>query len=795
MVIGTPADVIVTEPDIQALPRSSDCVLIRGWSRLSILAGIQASLAARIIEAARCGRTLDELSFLVGAPRALVEAVVERLSRSHILRVEVDAADTTLTAPDGALAIVDDPKVHDIVSRTIGASTASLLLDGDGAFDVAQHMQGRRGVLLPRSILNASPAVVDFFASGGGRVACYWRESGKFVVAPDISGGYVCADCLDLRERAGEYPARPPWHRPPRSTEDESRDRDPMRVRWEAELLVHVLSTLSEKSPHIPRPTIYELARDRVELTSVLGLPVCYACTRAMTRHDELPPTADELTHALHSSRSRSASHSASHSSDGGVVGRLAHITADRRGWLSLDQLADICRGPSDIPNHDLPALRRDLATLYGRRGVFRKIRPDRPPLAGHLFRVVGAEVADLRRISASNGRPENYDAWGAAWTMAGAVQRCLGEAVERYCALVHGAARPVVWGAEADLPDAVPIERFATFAETELRTVREDFQAVSRTSPIGWVPARSLVTGAALLVPAQVSLLAYTATAFEDPVQPNTNKGLASGRDEDQCLIHGVCELIEADALMIHFLNRNPVPELDLADTSHEQIDRLRDHLYRHDATLRAWDFATDLPVPTVLASVERQDGDGPVITFGMATRLDPTDALEKAVLEALNATCWLTGDLVESVRAHAGVPPPAWVSVRGRAKSLGASQAYVEELDWLLDRAERQPFTEYRTTYPRPPRERAAQRQELVRTLTCRGLEPLAADLSTPDVRSTTGLQVWRSIVPGLQPFSIGPLQARMNERIYSVPVRMGYRTSCARESDLNPLPHPCP
>ncbi|AXK36692.1 hypothetical protein DVA86_33165 [Streptomyces armeniacus] len=798
-------DAVESAEGTQLLPRSDNRILVRGWNHGAELAGGHASLAGRLLAAARGGCTPGELAALTGVPFVRVQALVERLLEQGLLEpsplrrgpaapLPAARALGAATEPGSVLdaVVTDDPALAEHLTAELRhrPGTPDFVVTGNAA-ELARRADGRAvNAVLPRHLVERDddPAVRGVLTTGG-RWACYWREHGRTVVTSDLScsgPGYgLCLACLRLRERAGA--------RSPRRGGDDGHRTvyAPGNVYAPptAALLAHVLAGLRAGPPAAAGGAVlYELHHDRVRLSRVRGLPVCPACTPlAGGPYGDLlltsPPRSlsPPETPAVHAAR------------PDGAVRPPAAAPEDA---LSLEQITDRCRRSSDLPAPELAALLRDLGELYGRRGtVLRAIRPEVPAVAADCFHAVAADLADLRRISASNGQPQAYDAFGGAWTAAGAVQRCLGEAVERYCALVHGAARRVVWGAADELPDAVPVERFATLSPAELRDSGRDLRPASSRSRLGWVEGHSLTRARPVLVPAQLSFLAYTAAASEDAVQPGSNKGLAAGRSADRCVVHGLCELVEADALLIHFLNRSPVPEIGLGDTGIPRVDRVHRAVRAAGGRLRAWDFATDLAVPTVLVMLERHDGTGPVATFGMATRPDPANALEKAVLEALHATCWLTGEMAEAARAFPGVPTPEWVTAREQAKSLGASSAYLASLGWLLDREVRRPFREYAAGYPEVAHDPAAQRHGLVGALAAAGLEPVAVDLSTPDVRDATGLEVWRSIVPGLQPFSIGTLQARAGDRLFSVPVRMGYRSAPAAESDLNPLPHPCP
>jgi ribosomal protein S12 methylthiotransferase accessory factor len=73
-------------------------------------------------------------------------------------------------------------------------------------------------------------------------------------------------------------------------------------------------------------------------------------------------------------------------------------------------------------------------------------------------------------------------------------------------------------------------------------------------------------------------------------------------------------------------------------------------------------------------------------------------------------------------------------------------------------------------------------------------RGLEPIACDLTTPDV-ADLGLRVARVVVPGLHPLFMGHRNRALGgERLYSVPQLLGF-DGLERGAPDNAYPHPFP
>jgi ribosomal protein S12 methylthiotransferase accessory factor len=83
--------------------------------------------------------------------------------------------------------------------------------------------------------------------------------------------------------------------------------------------------------------------------------------------------------------------------------------------------------------------------------------------------------------------------------------------------------------------------------------------------------------------------------------------------------------------------------------------------------------------------------------------------------------------------------------------------------------------------------------QLRRALRALQQRGLDAIVVDVTLPEVLQA-GLRVVRVIVPGLIPLTFGHrYAAKGGQRLYTVPVTLGYAGRGLAEADLNPAPHP--
>ncbi|MEX3011160.1 YcaO-like family protein [Hoeflea sp. TYP-13] len=154
------------------------------------------------------------------------------------------------------------------------------------------------------------------------------------------------------------------------------------------------------------------------------------------------------------------------------------------------------------------------------------------------------------------------------------------------------------------------------------------------------WVDAIDLMSGTGILVPFEMVHADYT-----HPVQPGhgcfpaSTNGLASGNHPLEAICHGICEVVERDALAIwHHApsGQRKRRGLDLATVDDKGALAALRMFEKAGLSVGVWDITTDIGVATFLcAAREANDPDGH-IGIGSGTHLDRGIALRRALTEA---------------------------------------------------------------------------------------------------------------------------------------------------------------
>ncbi|ORC51305.1 bacteriocin biosynthesis cyclodehydratase [Burkholderia sp. A27] len=351
----------------------------------------------------------------------------------------------------------------------------------------------------------------------------------------------------------------------------------------------------------------------------------------------------------------------------------------------------------------------------------------------------------------------------GATDTQARVSALC--EALERFSSVYQGDEMRVTACME-DLPDDPPIhvndlQQFSARQFDERDAINALTDDVRKQVPrpfsprdvIDWTLAWSLVTGGRRLVPLSYCYAETPESAQPDVPCVHNPNGCAAGSCLEEAILQGLLELIERDAVAIWWYNQVRRPGIDLASFADPYFDALVREYEALGWRLWALDISHDLAVPTVVALAENTSNGRFSIGFGC--HLDARIATQRALTE-VNQLLDLAAD-----------GPPPWDHAK-----LSRTEFLYPANDMLRTTSSTWPPVDAGTL--------KAAVEHCVARIASAGMDVLVVDKTRPDI----GLPVVQVIVPGLCHFW-PRFGAR---RLYSVPVRMGWREATRRESELN-------
>jgi YcaO-like protein with predicted kinase domain len=366
-------------------------------------------------------------------------------------------------------------------------------------------------------------------------------------------------------------------------------------------------------------------------------------------------------------------------------------------------------------------------------------------------------------------------DRWGRRRVVSGrgtdpdeALRNCLAEATERWCA-IFDVNQPGVWGTERDMaPGAVSPESLVLISDRQYENAEKwnsetdpDHHIPKRrdpNQPIFWVEAKSLTKNSKVLVPAAYCFLGYPLARDHGFPAPDSS-GLAAGENQESCIVRGLFELVERDAVSIWWYGRIGRPR---AQIDREKLPLLVDIEKWFEAQGRQFwllDLTNDLEVPVLVAL--SCDETGKDLSFGCSAGWTKEEAARGAM-----------GELIQ-FEATKGLTSRPQGNDRGGF--LGwCLQTRVSDHSYLL------PLP---TAEVEPPACITRNVPSLVALLHQKGIEVIVWKLD----RDQAPFSVARVIGPGLRP--IWPRFAP--GRLYDVSTELGWCKRRLRESELNSVP----
>lgn len=203
-------------------------------------------------------------------------------------------------------------------------------------------------------------------------------------------------------------------------------------------------------------------------------------------------------------------------------------------------------------------------------------------------------------------------------------------EFIERFVLSVRSVAR-----SDASFDSRAALARVALFRPAGTAPIAAPFQHVTDRVD-WWVPARSLFSGEEALLPAQNVLWDpdFLECSGEQGICEQNISGAAAGRTEADAALFGICELIERDAFLLHWLKRISPPRVLLTSVRDPEIGVLAEEARSRGLKPYLLDITTDIPVPAYMAVFVGNDP--PTVFRGFSANPDPLSAMRRALYEA---------------------------------------------------------------------------------------------------------------------------------------------------------------
>ena len=410
------------------------------------------------------------------------------------------------------------------------------------------------------------------------------------------------------------------------------------------------------------------------------------------------------------------------------------------------------------------------------------------------VFTFTAAYGGLLKKISDSGGPVDGVASGSSVTSRNEALMKCLCEAIERTCG-AYFKKKDFITASYEELKkkglNALDPRSFAGFSEKQIQEKKylKD-RRVTADSVLGWVWGKSLITGEKIFVPAQLVYVPYKYERNEAVIRLPLTTGAAIYTEENEAMYRGLCEAVERDAFMIHYLNKLSPPIVDLENSLRGEFKPLLKTFKKYNLEIRVLDITTDIAIPTFTTLAIDRTGIGPAVSVGNKADFDVKNAIKGSIEEALKIRQWARQQLITSpeVMKEARNNPDK-IDTLGKRCLFWAPLNAIGEIEFFL-RGPRKIINDIEKT-PESGKEKLKKALEYFKA----NSEVVAVDTTIPEIKKY-GFHSRMMLSPELHHLHLWEgFKCLGGRRLYETPVKLGYFDKPKKEEELNPTPHPFP
>lgn len=369
-------------------------------------------------------------------------------------------------------------------------------------------------------------------------------------------------------------------------------------------------------------------------------------------------------------------------------------------------------------------------------------------------------------------------------------------EGLERYCGMNPLGKRTVIHDSFRNVAEqALDPLKVGVYSAEQYALSDFPFEPFDPDHKIDWVWGYSLGEERPILVPQQ---LAYYSWGHETSFVKETSNGCALGGSMEEAILYGILEVVERDSFLMTWYAKLPVPQLDPFTAQDLELKLMLERLQTvagYDVLL--FNTTTENGIPSIWALALNRKPTGPNLVCAAGAHLDPVRAVKSAIHELSNTILMLHGKYEDGYEeCEAMYKDPYLVQqLEDHSMLYGLPQAE-ERLQFLLggDR----PIRSFSEEFEPPSRhaDLTDDLKDVLRTFRRLGHDVIVVDQTSPETRRN-GLYCVKVLIPGMLPITFGHHLVRLTglERVYRIPVELGYADQPLTAEQLNPYPHPFP
>ncbi|MBP1157422.1 MULTISPECIES: TOMM precursor leader peptide-binding protein [unclassified Paenibacillus] len=369
-------------------------------------------------------------------------------------------------------------------------------------------------------------------------------------------------------------------------------------------------------------------------------------------------------------------------------------------------------------------------------------------------------------------------------------------EGLERYCGVAPRGKRTVIHDSFRRLEDqALDPVKVGVHDKEQYARPGFPFKLFDPDRPIDWVWGYSFKQERPILVP---ELLAYYSLGCGDKFVHETSNGCALGGSLEEAIFYGIMEVVERDSFLLTWYAQLPIPRLDLSTADDRELQLMIERL----RTVAGFDVVVcnatlENGIPSVWALAKNRKPRGVNLICAAGAHPDPIRAVKSAIHE-LSGMMMTLDEKFEANRQDIErmFRDPFRVRHMEDHSMLYSLPQAEERLRFLLD--EDRPVRTFDEEFKPKARhtDLTDDLKDILQVFRGLNLDVIVVDQTTPELRQN-GLYCVKVLIPGMLPMTFGHHLSRLTglERVFTVPVDLGYAKQPLTPEQLNPHPHPFP
>jgi len=254
----------------------------------------------------------------------------------------------------------------------------------------------------------------------------------------------------------------------------------------------------------------------------------------------------------------------------------------------------------------------QNIVSCFGMRNGF-------PTYVGHCNYYDIDEIVRkmINKYSMNVGIKNTLFAGGKGITLSDMILGSLSETIERVIGsyAYFDSEIDIIYGTYNSLKpkgiNCIEPEKIHLFHEEQYKEKNFQYKPFTRESWLGWIKGKGLVSGKEIYVPAQLIMMFYSLKPKETIIGYATSGGLTCHINIYEGVYHGICELIERDAVNIRWVSRIPPEKIlfNINDISSEKIKEVMDSIKKLPLEIELYYHSLDIKEVAVVTVISIDD------------------------------------------------------------------------------------------------------------------------------------------------------------------------------------------